>query len=119
MEINLQNIEEIIFLDKKVQEQLPEYRYLFDQWNLAHRVSGLKQMAKHSALELMNGLGEVQLEKLQKYFGKPVFVNKLNNNLVDHYDCNIDDHERLCEFTEYGGLSLFRKGDELKFTFWR
>jgi len=46
MEINLQNIEEIIFLDKKVQEHLPEYRYLFDQWNLAHRVSGLKQMAQ-------------------------------------------------------------------------
>lgn len=119
MEINLQNIEEIIFLDKKAQEQLSEFRYLFDQWNLAHRVSGLRQMAQQSTLELLNGLGNTQLDKLEKYFGQPVFVNKLNKNLVDHYDCSIHEQDRLCEFSEYGGMTLYRKGDDLKFTFWR
>ncbi len=119
MEINLKNIEEIIFHDKKVQEKLPEYRYLFDQYNLAHRVSGLGQMAKQSVLELLNALDGNHLKKLENHFGETVFVNKLNNKLVDHYDCSIDNYERLCEFSEYGGIALYRHNNELKFTFWR
>ena len=119
MEINIQNIEEIIFLDKKAQEHLPEFRYLFDQFNLAHRASGLGQMAKHSAMELLNKIAETHLVRLEEHFGEPVFVNRLNNKLVDHYDCSVDDHGRLCEFSEYGGMALHRNMDELKFTFWR
>lgn len=119
MEINLKNIEEIIFFDKKVQAILPEFKSLFDQWVLSHRVSGLKQMAQHSVIELINSLSHEHIKKLSEYFNEDVYVNKLNKKLVDHYDCNIDDTGRLCEFSEYVGTTLFRKGNELKFTFWR
>lgn len=119
MEINLKNIEEIIFFDKNVQLLMPEFRHLFDQWRLSHRVSGLGQMAKHSIFELMNSLETVHIEKLEEHFGEKIFINKLNKNLVEHYDCNTEDCNRLCEFSEFIGLALYRNGNDLKFTFWR
>jgi hypothetical protein len=68
MEINLKNIEEIIFFDKQVQHLLPEFRHLFDQWVLAYRNSGLKPLAKSSVFELMNNLDDSHIKKLENYF---------------------------------------------------
>ena len=119
MEINLKNIEEIIFFDNKVQSLFPEFRFIFDQWKLGLRVSGLKQLSQQSVLELMDNLGEKELEKLSNYLGKTVSIGKLNAKVVDHYDCNIIEHDRLCEFSDYTEFSVYRKGDDLKLTFWR
>jgi hypothetical protein len=119
MEINLKNIEEIIFFDKQVQHLLPEFRHLFDQWVLAYRNSGLKPLAKSSVFELMNNLDDSHIKKLENYFGKSIFINKLNHKTVDHYHCNMDQSERLCEFSDYQDLCLYRKGNDLNFTFWR
>ena len=54
MEINLKNIEEIIFFDKKIQLLLPEFRHFFDQWQLGQHIPGMKALAKRSVLDVLN-----------------------------------------------------------------
>ena len=119
MEINLRNIEEIIFFDKQIQALLPEFRQQFDQWQLAYRIPGLKAHGQKSVFEVLNTLEERHLKILESYFNEPVLMQRLNHKLVDHYNCKIEDADRLCEFTEYRDFCLHRNNDQLSITFWR
>ena len=119
MEINLRNIEEIIFFNKDAQAVLPEFRQQFDQWQLAYRIPGLKALGQRSVLEVLNTLEERHLKSLESYFGEPVLMQRLNHKLVDHYNCSIEEANRLCEFTEYKDFCIHRNKDKLSITFWR
>jgi hypothetical protein len=119
MEINLKNIEEIFFFDKKLQELLPEFRHLFDQWTLSQRAVGLKALGQSSVLELLSKLNDSHKKKIEKYFDKEIFINKLNYKLVDHYDCHIESAEKLCEFSDFKDFCIYRKDNNISITFWR
>ena len=119
MEINLQNVEEIIFYDKNVQELLPEFRVQFDQWMFSNRIPGLRQHGQKAILEVLNGLTLDHLKRLETHFGESVLMERLNHKLVDHYNCNKDSADRLCEFVGYQEFCLYRNQDELCMTFWR
>jgi hypothetical protein len=56
MQLNLQNIEDVLFLDKKAQAVLPEFRPQFDQWASSKRVPGLQTMGKRILLEVLNAI---------------------------------------------------------------
>ena len=76
MEINFQNIEETFFLDRKVQDLLPEFKQQFDSWKISQMVPGLKPLAQKSLFEVLNNIDKKQIEKLEKHFGTNVYINK-------------------------------------------
>lgn len=117
MEINIKNIEEIIFYDKILTEKLPEFRQLFDQWRLAQRVQSLKNIIQQSIFEVLNGLNEKHIKILEEYFAEEVFVNKINNKLV--VNCELPLDSRLCGFAEYRDFCVHRNKDQFSITFWR
>jgi hypothetical protein len=119
MEINIKNIEEIIFYDKILTEKLPEFRHLFDQWRLAQRVQSLKNIIQGSIFEVLNSLNEKHIKILEEYFSEEVFVNKINNKLVANFELSLDDPDKLCEFAEYRDFCLHRNKDQFSITFWR
>lgn len=119
MEINLQNIEQIIFFDKAIQELLPEFRVQFDQWMFSFRIIGLKSHGQKAVLEVLNGLTVEHLKRLEAHFGEPVLMERLNHKLVDHYNFDKDQGDKLCEFTGYKEFCLYRNKDEISVTFWR
>jgi hypothetical protein len=120
MIINLKNIEELIFYDKKVQLLLPDLRHLFDQWSLGQRFSGMKTLAQRSVLDLLNSLNNEHILKLQEHFGDIIILDKIDNRLVANYSTNVDQFENeLCKFTGYRDFCLTRKNNQLEITFWR
>ena len=120
MEINLQNIEELIFFDKKIQALFPEFKNLFDQWVLGQRIPGLNTLGKRSVLDFLNSLDETHLIRLENYFGDSVILNKIDNRLVVNFDSdNLEFSETLCQFSGYKDFCLFRNGDKIVATFWR
>lgn len=121
MDINLKNIEELIFFDKELQKLFPEFRHLFDQWKLGQRVLGMKNLGQRSVLELLNSLNENHIVKLQEYFDDIILVDRIDHRLVVNYEyeASIETSDRLCEFSGYKDFCLYRNKDKIYLSFWR
>lgn len=119
MEINFQNIEETFFLDRKIQELLPEFRQQFDSWRIAQMIPGLKPLSQKSVLEVLNNLDKSHLEKISKHFGQQVYVGRLNHKLTEHYNFTFDQHSDLCKYSEFKEFCITANKDGAVVTFWR
>lgn len=118
MEINLKNVEELIFFEKKIHSLLPEFRHLFDQWQMGQRFLGMKTLGQRSVFDFLNSLQEKHIQILEEYFNDTIFVNKTDTRLVINYDSSIDELN-LCEFANYKNFSLYRNKNQMYVTFWR
>lgn len=122
MEINFLNIEQFLFLDKNAQDKLPEFRNDFESWKISQMAPGLRQLGQKSLMNVLNGMNEEHLKKLSDYFGKQVFIGKLNASIVEHYNMNVENNkesEELCKYSEFREFCITRKKNEIKATFWR
>lgn len=118
MKINLQNIEEQIFFNQEIYKLLPEFNNLFYQWQLSKRHPGLSTLGKRSVIDLLNALENKHIQILEEYFGEEIILNKISDNIVKHYESDLDD-ANLCQFTDYKDFSVYRNKDKMKVTFWR
>jgi len=119
MEINLQNIEQLLFFDKKAQALLPEFRHLFDQWQLGQRIPGMKTLGQRSVLELLNSLNEHHVRKLEEYLADTILVDKVDHRLVAHHEWPVDEADELCRFAGYRDFCLSRDKGRIHISFWR
>lgn len=120
MEINLQNIEEYIFFDKKIYSLLPEFRHLFDQWGLSKRVPGMSTLGPRVVLELLNSLEKSHISKLEEYFGDIIILDRVDHKLVKNHESSPEKlAEELCLFSGYRDCCLHRDGGGVRVTFWR
>ena len=120
MEINLNNIEELIFYDKKLYKLLPEFKHFFDQWILAKRHPELRQLGRRSVIDLLNSLENEHIAILDNYFNAKVTLDKLDYHLVQNYDFNLNEaEEKLSELKGFSNFSSYRNGDRLYISFWR
>jgi len=117
MEINLKNVEEIIFFDKKMPEILPEFRHLLDQWRLGKMIPALGGLGSKSVLDLLNSLQKEQIKRLEDYFGTSIIINKISSSIVRNHTIKAND--TLCGFTEFKEFSISRNSKEVSLTFWR
>lgn len=119
MELNLKNIEELLFFDKKAQALLPEFRHLFDQWGLGQRIPGMKTLGQRSVLELLNSLNEDHIRRLEEYLDEGILVDKLDHRLVVHHEWSAGEADGLCQYAGYRDFCLSMKGDKTYISFWR
>jgi hypothetical protein len=120
MELNLQNIEDAIFFDKKVQSLLPEFRHLFDQWSLSKRVPGMQTLGKRTVIDFLNSLEAEHVRKLEEYFGTTIIVDKVEGHLVKNYEGDLELIEgELCKFHGFKEFSVYRDAEKAYITYWR
>ena len=121
MEINLQNIEDLIFFDRNLQELFPEFRPLFDQWKLGLRLPSLQLMGRQAIISLLNALTTEHIQKLEEYFGQAIVLNKLDNRLVHNYTSNLEEglERQLCQFANFKEFSVYRNKEQIYISFWR
>lgn len=119
MQLNLQNVEELIFYNNKIHSLLPELRHLFDQWKLGQTLPGLRTLAQRSILEFLNSLNDEQIKKLEEHFETTIIVDVLNYKLTSHYESSIDEAGELCKFSGYKEFALYRNKDQMYLSFWR
>lgn len=119
MIINLKNIEEILFYDKKIWSILPEFRHYFDQWALAKRVPGMSSLGKKSVMDLLFSLKENHLEKLQIHFNEFIFLDKIDSRLVSNCIFEEDNYQDICEYSGYKDFCLTKSKDKVSVSFWR
>lgn len=107
MLINFQNVEQLIFYDKKVQQLLPEWSVLFHKWRLTVK-SGVS--AKDVLIDFLNGVTAEQLDRLNSYFGLPVSVQKVDISLVNNVTIDINE---LYDYNFSGYIISMARDDNL------
>lgn len=118
--IGLENVEEIIFSSRRLQQVLPEFKHLFASWTLSRQVPALRSLGKRCLVDFLNELTPEHLAILEKIFGTPVEVRSVDVNVVRHAKGNIDDIGCMLDGAEnYFGISLTRTGDTVGITMWR
>jgi hypothetical protein len=120
MQINLMNIEDLIFNDRELQKLFPEFVGEFDQWRLSQRVPGLKQMGRRSVVHFLNSLKGEHIERLENYFGDSIVLDQLNDRIVENRSADLDALEgELCEIAGFQEFCLYRDQDKVHISFWR
>ncbi len=120
MDLNLQNIEEAIFFDKKVQGLLPEFRHLFDQWSISKRVPGMQNLGKRTVIEFLNSLEADHVRRIGEYFGETIIVDKIDGNLVRDYEGDSElAEDDLCQFAGFKDCAVYRDCGRVYITYWR
>jgi hypothetical protein len=120
MILNLQNVEDLIFFDKKIWDILPEFRSLFEQWALSKRVPGMQNLGKRSIIDFLNNLEQSHLNKLEEHFNDIILLDKIDYHTVHNYNGNIEKiQSELCRFEGFVDFFIYRKGDQISLTFWK
>lgn len=120
MILSINNVEKIIFYDKKVQQTLPELSHIFDKWTLGVR-TGINSIAKDAMLDFLNKITPDQQDRLGSYFDSPVTVQKINSCLVKlletdvyHLEDNLNVEEDFLR-----NVTIAREGDSIYLCLWR
>jgi hypothetical protein len=121
IQINIKNIEELIFKNNQAKGLLPELRHIFDQWFLSYRIPALNTMRKQAKIDLLNSLNGEQIEKLARLFDDLVFVDKLDYHVVKNLSFPIDSpiERELTNYESYSNIAISRNEDQLYITMWR
>lgn len=91
--ITYQNIEQLIFCNKELQDKLPEFKGLFNTWTFASKQSSLKLTAQKALLELLRKLGERHITVLKEHFGTEVSVEHMG--VVYNFRLPLEEAETL------------------------
>jgi len=118
--LSINNIEELVFTDKKVREVLPSYKYLFDSYDLSKVSPALKQLGIRCFNDFLKKVNQNDLELLSKYLKNEIKVEFINTDCVKNIDCNFDEVEFYLP-NNYNNIDLcvYRKGESLNITLWK
>lgn len=117
LHINLQNVEELVFMDRNLQREIPECRPLFDQWKLSVQIPSLKSMGKRAKLDLLGRLDEFK-DILSRYFKTSVTIDKLDYHIAKNFEFSVDDVQ-IDDVEGYLDFTASRVGERLYVSFWR
>lgn len=124
IQINIQNVEEIIFRNDKIWRELPDLRYLREQWRMSKISPVLKALGKKSLLEFLNKIKKEHELIISKHLGTSVSFDKIDYLLVKNLELKIEEAELELNLLEakqplYPYFSTYRKNDKIYITFWR
>lgn len=117
--LNINNVEQLIFYDKKVQQILPEHSQVFNKWTLGIR-AGITSMAKDALLDFINKITTDQLKRLEGLWESQVILQKLDSATLHSFTVPIASlQERLNEMIEPWNVSFARDEDQCYVCTWR
>lgn len=122
VEVNIQNIEEIIFNDSNLWKKLPDLRHIRDQWKLSQMSPVLKAMGQKAKLDFLNSSKPIHEDIISKHLGTSVTISKIDKNVVKSVELKLEDAEldlNLESENLYPYFATYLKENELKITFWR
>lgn len=124
VQINIQNVEEIIFKNDKIWRDLPDLRHIREQWKLSRINPILRAMGRKSVLDFLNKAKKEHEDIISKHLGTTVTINKIEYSVVKNLEFSIEEAElelNLLEasnpFQHYFGT--YRDKEKVYITFWR
>lgn len=120
MDINIHNVEELIFYNNKAQQLLPEFAHLFAQWKLAKRTPALRFLGKRAVLDFLGGIQSNHLGILSEYFSCEITLQKVDYSVVNNISCELGEVESVIGDVEgFTDFAVHRDGSHAYISFWR
>lgn len=120
MSINFVDLEEKVFLDKKVRRLFPHFNQLFAQYDLSRVNPILKQLGKRAIHEFIEQLKSSDKTLLKEILGDEIIVLKLDSRISYNIESDIESIEKtLNDQPSMDNLSISRIGDRVFLTSWK
>ena len=122
LQINIQNVEELVFQNNKIWRDLPDIMYLKDHWRMSKISPIFKAMGKKAILDFLNKVTKDHEKIISKHLGTSVTINKIDRHLVKNMEFSIEEAEDIINlFSEdlYPYFNTYRTKDKIYVTFWR
>ena len=123
LDLNLTNVEELVFYDREVQKLLPDSFFsIFEQWRIAKRLPMLSGIGKQAVLDFLNILTDQEIETLELYFGQKIIVEKLNYSVSINLKVPLAKENEICRHLcdiNFNYFSTWRDEEHLYISFWR
>lgn len=122
MNIDKNNIDELFFMDKKLQQEFPSFKPQIDQWVLGRQIPALRFLSQKSQLELLEKLNTSDnLAILERYFKEKVSIQTIDYHIARHHKIDLNDLETfLLEMSGFSNnFSISRDADYAYISFWR
>lgn len=117
--IDFSNVEQLVFRDVDLQNKLPAFKDLFQQWKLGLFVPALRPTGQKALLDFLNQLGDEQIRTLEIHFGTQVTVEKLDYTLVKSNVVSLlEAQERIESLDIKGEMFLHRDANHLYIGSW-
>ena len=118
--LNINNIEEIIFKNKDIRVKLPDFKYLFDAYDLGMFSPSLKSLAMRCLNDFLKKCTKKEIDVLRDFLKDDVEIMKLNADPVMLFDNDINDLELLLS-NDYNcsDVCIYRKGNQIKGLLWK
>ena len=119
MNINIQNVEDVIFYDSEVWKKIPDLIHLRDQWRMSKISPILRAMGKKALLDFLKISKNTHEKALSLHFGQAVTIDRIDRHLVKNLELSIGEDFSMESDESYTGFSTYRKEDKLYITFLR
>lgn len=116
--LNPQNVEELIFYNKSLQQMLPEFRNTFSTWHLGKLMPSLRNLIQKSIFEFLDNIKDEHIKKLEEYFHTTIKIVNFDPHLVKSYSFDLQDCD-LNEIELYENWFIWRDASKLYIDSWR
>ena len=121
-EINIQNVEELIFQNNQIWKDLPDMVYLRDHWGMSNIRPILKAVGKEVILDFLSKISKDHEKIISKHLGTSVKVTKIDRHLIKNMEFHISEAEEIINLLRdemYPYFTTYRREDTVYVTFWR
>ena len=119
--INLHNVEKLIFEDSELRKKLTSHKDLFHTWALSKQSPDFKAMGQKAILNFLNLITDQEIKIISEYFNEVVSVEKILTNVVEQYNCLINEAEKMLntETIIKEAFFVYREGEQFYLSTWR
>lgn len=118
--LSINNIEDLIFNDKKIRPLLPKYKYLFDSFDLSKVSPSLRQLGVRCLNDFLKQIKQDDLKIIENYLNQKIEISDLNLDLVKNISSDIDCAElELPSFYNCIDIAIYRNKNEVKISLWK
>jgi len=120
MEINIRNIEKIIFHNLNFCQCIPNMVDIREEWLVSKRNPKSSLSKRSFAFRLMELLDENSILCIESQIGEKITLLRMSDKLSDSIVCPIDSiPESICRNDWCSDLCVYREDDIINITFWR
>lgn len=122
IDINIHNVEQIIFENDQIWKKLPRLINYKNQWKLGKLHPELRPLSKRSLLDFLNNLNKEEEKVISKSLNTSIVITKLDYNIVKNYEFeieNLEDSLNILSNEFYSFFIVSRKNNKIDMTFWR
>lgn len=118
--LSLNNVETLVFSNKRVVASLPQYKHIFDSWLLSKRVSHLRNLGQRAIFDFIEAVTEEDVEIISLVNNIDLVYKKINFERYKNIESTIEKLEKdILLASNFMDMCVYRNKNEVKVLLWK